>query len=178
MVCASSFRATSPTARYCSTTCEGQAKAIRYAGQRPGWGRRELALTRQRRAARGRRGLGGGARWTAGLCAICREPFIALTARGRFCSSRCAYRAQRARNYRNVKRNKKLRVLERDGWRCWLCQGQIDQALLGRRTSAAPSVDHVVPKACGGSDHQDNLRAAHLGCNSRRGVGGLVPRVV
>ena len=34
----------------------------------------------------------------------------------------------------------------------------------------ADAIDHVVPVAKGGSDHPDNLRPAHTGCNSRKGA--------
>jgi len=59
-------------------------------------------------------------------------------------------------------------VLARDRFRCHWC---------GRR---ATTVDHLVPRALGGSDYDlDNLVAACADCNSRRGgelaqaLGGL-----
>ena len=56
----------------------------------------------------------------------------------------------------------------RDGAACWLCGNDVDpQAPRGSRE--AGSVDHVVPKAEGGGDEDDNLRLAHRVCNSRRG---------
>jgi 5-methylcytosine-specific restriction endonuclease McrA len=48
-------------------------------------------------------------------------------------------------------------ILAQDGYVCWLC------GLLG-----ADTVDHVIPRARGGGDDPDNLRAAHLRCNSGR----------
>jgi len=33
----------------------------------------------------------------------------------------------------------------------------------------SPSVDHVIPVSAGGSDRDDNLRAAHWGCNKAKG---------
>ena len=50
-------------------------------------------------------------------------------------------------------------VLIRDRGICWL-GGQ----------PGADIVDHVVPRELGGDDSMSNLRAAHLHCNSRRGV--------
>ncbi|MEM7660619.1 MAG: HNH endonuclease [Pseudomonadota bacterium] len=32
-----------------------------------------------------------------------------------------------------------------------------------------PSFDHIVPRAAGGSDHEQNLRLAHANCNKKRG---------
>jgi hypothetical protein len=33
------------------------------------------------------------------------------------------------------------------------------------RNHAHPSVEHVLPMCVGGTDHPDNLRIAHYGCN-------------
>jgi 5-methylcytosine-specific restriction protein A len=52
---------------------------------------------------------------------------------------------------------KRPHILARDGGVCWICGG------LG-----ADSVDHVVPRARGGGNGDENLRAAHLSCNSAR----------
>jgi 5-methylcytosine-specific restriction endonuclease McrA len=51
-------------------------------------------------------------------------------------------------------------VVARDHGVCWLC---------GR--PGANSADHVVPHSRGGTDALENLRAAHLACNLRRGIG-------
>ena len=55
-------------------------------------------------------------------------------------------------------------VLIRDRGICWL-DGQ----------PGANSVDHVVPRELGGTDSMSNLRAAHLHCNSARGVNAPPP---
>jgi 5-methylcytosine-specific restriction protein A len=52
---------------------------------------------------------------------------------------------------------KRARILARDGYVCWLCH-----------QPGAHTVDHVVPRARGGDDSDDNLRAAHGSCNSGR----------
>lgn len=62
------------------------------------------------------------------------------------------------------------RICERDGYVCGLCLEPIDPTLPSRNRMA-PSVDHIVPLALGGSDDDANLRPAHIGCNSRRGSG-------
>lgn len=54
-------------------------------------------------------------------------------------------------------RRTRLEVLDRDARICWLCGHP-----------GADQVDHVIPKAHGGSDHPDNLRAAHGSCNTRK----------
>jgi 5-methylcytosine-specific restriction endonuclease McrA len=50
------------------------------------------------------------------------------------------------------------RVLERDGYRCAYCHGYAD------------TVDHIVPRAAGGTDDERNLVAACRKCNSRKGA--------
>ena len=56
----------------------------------------------------------------------------------------------------------------RDGWVCWLCEGEIDPEA-PRSHPGAPTVDHVVPKSRGGRTEASNLRLAHRRCNGRRG---------
>ena len=59
-------------------------------------------------------------------------------------------------------------ILERDQWTCQLCGEPIDPALRPPdRMSAA--IDHVVPIVKGGANTPDNVQAAHLVCNSRKG---------
>lgn len=55
------------------------------------------------------------------------------------------------------------------GWTCWLCHQPINPTAR-RTTSAGLSVDHVVPRSLGGTDHIANLRPAHMGCNAARGT--------
>lgn len=56
----------------------------------------------------------------------------------------------------------------RDGWVCWLCEGEIDPDAI-RGHPAAATVDHVVPKSRGGRTEPANLRLAHRRCNAQRG---------
>lgn len=54
---------------------------------------------------------------------------------------------------------------------CWLCGKAIDYLAMPR-TPRSFSVDHVIPLSRGGAKTDPrNLRAAHYGCNSRRGDG-------
>jgi len=52
---------------------------------------------------------------------------------------------------------KRAYILERDRGICWLCNHP-----------GATTVDHVVPRAQGGDDSDENLRAAHAECNYAR----------
>jgi len=54
-------------------------------------------------------------------------------------------------------------VLKRDQYRCSMCGAQLT---LG---NGSAHIDHVVPRAEGGSDDESNLRALCYGCNVRRG---------
>lgn len=53
----------------------------------------------------------------------------------------------------------------RDGYRCGICSGPVDLAAVGR---LAPTVDHIVPVARGGTHAVDNLQIAHSACNNRK----------
>lgn len=54
-------------------------------------------------------------------------------------------------------KKRRLLVLQRDGFTCAYCFGE------------ANSVDHVIPRAQGGSDDLDNLVASCVKCNSSKG---------
>lgn len=71
----------------------------------------------------------------------------------------------------------RLAVLERDDWTCQLphCRLPTRQILRTPRWHMDPwsgSADMITPKSLGGSDMDiNNLRAAHVSCNSARGNG-------
>lgn len=98
--------------------------------------------------------------------------------RAQCCSRRCGNRITR-RLYRGrlrlLGRDKIAKQLlgERDGWKCWICSGAVDPALSPSRPLGA-SIDHVLPVAAGGSHTWDNVRLAHLVCNTRRGTAGML----
>lgn len=59
-------------------------------------------------------------------------------------------------------------LAERDGVACSICAEPVDLALAWPDRMSA-SRDHVVPVTHGGTNAADNLRLAHLSCNSRKG---------
>jgi len=70
-----------------------------------------------------------------------------------------------------------MHVLQRDGWRCQLCGEVIDRDAPARSSHSA-TVDHIVAVLDGGSWYElDNLRAAHLVCNSVRANKGRVGKI-
>ena len=93
----------------------------------------------------------------------------------------------------SVERGKRLKIYERDGWRCVYCgceveeheavweslkiryplkggkSYQIQMSLTKERRDRIAVLDHVVPKSKGGSSRYDNLVTACWLCNSRKG---------
>lgn len=70
---------------------------------------------------------------------------------------------------------------KRDRWACHLCLGPInrerlyaeqryddDNASLKGYVELNLSIDHLVPRISGGTDHPSNLKCAHLSCNKAR----------
>ena len=124
----------------------------------------------------------GTARWTSGLCRVCGEWFTSqhldVT-----CSTECRQKHQksvkrinkdrrraRKRNaYRsNVYRDK---VFNADGFRCYICKRRCDPSKQVPHPKA-PTIDHVIPLAAGGSHDPLNCRTACFRCNSRKCAGG------
>lgn len=70
-------------------------------------------------------------------------------------------RARPLQPYTKAKIDRQLRkkILERDAYRCRICNGWKDL-----------SVDHIFPEALGGTLHPANLRTLCRKCNSRKGI--------
>lgn len=110
---------------------------------------------------------------------VCPECGVSFNGHGRtFCSRRCAARAggsvRRAmeRGASSGQRVYRAKVFARDGFRCHICGKLLDMGQSGTHRMA-PSIDHVVPVSLGGKHTMENVRAAHFGCNSRRGNRGV-----
>lgn len=66
-----------------------------------------------------------------------------------------------------VPRSVRRAIYERDRWTCGVCGEPVEDGL----PSSSPwqaTLDHIVPRAFGGSDDPKNLRLAHRWCNSIR----------
>ena len=79
-----------------------------------------------------------------------------------FCSVTCARASRRGENYgKNGWLSKRFKILHRDGFRCVYC---------GKSTRDGDEVrleiDHIVPRAAGGSNGIDNLVTACWECNN------------
>lgn len=132
-------------------------------------------------------------------CKVCGNEFKRLRANKRFCGDNCAKKAIRASQrkagklrrtlklggYRKHKSAYKARrrarmvacrpfdpvaVLERDGWRCYLCGRGTPEALRGTSDPSAPEIDHVIPLALGGEHSMLNTRCACRSCNGAKGA--------
>lgn len=58
-------------------------------------------------------------------------------------------------------------VAARDQWHCHLCAEPVNRHLVWPDPMSA-SLDHVVPLSRGGTHTPDNVRLAHLVCNTRK----------
>ena len=112
-------------------------------------------------------------------CVECGAKFIKRYGEKRrvFCSSGCSKRFNR-RNRKVAKRAGKnnsiinrfslYQILVRDGYRCGICGKLIDVSLPFNHKMSA-TIDHINPLSKGGSHCWNNVCAAHLSCNSRKG---------
>lgn len=118
-----------------------------------------------------------------GTCEVCAEVFVVPGQHRATCSVECAegkLRADRqmAKDRRralkkaafveNVRRND---IFERDGWKCQLCGDPLNRAVVAPHPDA-PTIDHIIPLAQGGTHEPRNVQAAHFLCNSRKGDRG------
>jgi 5-methylcytosine-specific restriction endonuclease McrA len=58
----------------------------------------------------------------------------------------------------------KASICQRDGWRCGLCNKPVNRRKRHPHP-LAPSIDHIIPLAKGGTNDLTNLQLAHLHCN-------------
>lgn len=66
---------------------------------------------------------------------------------------------------------RRRRVLERSDGRCHLCGKRAAARNYGKvGARGAWEIDHDVPRSKGGTDHLNNLRAAHCSCNRAKGA--------
>ena len=176
------LRCGNPTAsrsKYCSRNCLARARerprelAV-YIGnpqlnQRP---QRPAAVTKRTKR-----------RFTSGRCKYCESWFITTNAAHRTCSAECqaANQSDNVRAGKHRRRAVKMRafvqnvhrksVFERDGYRCHLCRRKADPTKRAPHPKA-PTIDHVIPLAEGGTHEPLNCRTACFMCNSRKGSRG------
>jgi 5-methylcytosine-specific restriction endonuclease McrA len=60
-------------------------------------------------------------------------------------------------------------LARRDGTDCGIC-GRIVELNAPKTDPDRPSIDHIIPRAAGGTNDPANLQLAHLSCNHRKHV--------
>lgn len=121
-----------------------------------------------------------------GECALCGARFKKKAENQKFCTSACRKRASWRKH--DPLRDKRFKgaIIDNDitlhklfrmsGGVCYLCGGACDWnakiIINGRPYAKAkyPSIDHVIPLSKGGEHSWNNVRLAHLGCNSSKGA--------
>lgn len=109
------------------------------------------------------------------MCIVCAEPFVSKY-KDITCSSTCqAINKANARRNRYFNRRgrksrafvatvKREKIFEWDRYRCHICGGMTNKAKSVPHPQA-PTVDHLVPLAAGGTHEPTNCRTAHFLCN-------------
>lgn len=133
------------------------------AERRAAYGEKERTASRERFRRR--------AQPISRVCEWCGITFIRQRA-SKVCSPECRQHRNQARA--NARQNpiaqyRRLRILERDGWHCYLC-GQPISRKAAYPDPASGTVDHIIPQKHGGPDGDENLGATHWRCNSRKGA--------
>lgn len=121
-----------------------------------------------------------------GECELCGARFKKKSENQKFCTSTCRKRACWRKH--DPLRDKRFKgaIIDNDitlhklfrmsGGVCYLCGGVCDwdakTIINGRPYARAmyPSIDHVIPLSKGGEHSWNNVRLAHLGCNSSKGA--------
>lgn len=115
----------------------------------------------------------------SGQCKMCAAWFLDL-----FGSSTCSNACQNERHADQKREHKQRRrarkrdafvapvyrtaIFERDAWTCQLCYRPIARTQVAPHPDA-PTIDHVIPLAAGGTHEPSNVQAAHFLCNSLKG---------
>lgn len=63
----------------------------------------------------------------------------------------------------------KIKVFDRDGWRCQICGKPTPRTRMGGTTATAPELDHRVPLSKGGGHLYSNVQCACRQCNNTKG---------
>ena len=123
-----------------------------------------------------------GAAWKSGQCQVCSARFLSKQFDAT-CSHECnrARTRDMSREYEHRRRARKRnafvanvyrnRVYELDGYKCHLCGKRCDPTKAVPHPRA-PTIDHVIPLASGGTHEPANCRTACFLCNAVKGDRG------
>jgi 5-methylcytosine-specific restriction endonuclease McrA len=117
-------------------------------------------------------------------CATCNEPFLCLFG-SRVCSTECRVardndaRREGWHRRRALERNayrspvSRSKTFKQDDYECQLCGEPMGMAESVPHP-LAPTIDHIIPLARGGTHEPSNVQSAHFICNSYKGDRGHV----
>ena len=117
--------------------------------------------------------------WYTGTCKVCGNEFRTLNPAQVTCSKECGRRYANARKQHRIPKAQLIdnditleALYRRDAGVCYLCGKLCDwddrhDNIVGANY---PSIDHVIPIARGGLHSWGNVRLAHHGCNSAKGI--------
>ena len=153
--CGTQFNVTQPTAKRCTTCKKRHAWRAKWKRNHPD------ARTAEQIAAEAR------------TCPECGRTFHSPVASKTYCSSHCVHQAARARgatgwNGSWISPNRRASIYQRDSFTCYLCGCELDTNKEHRNEPNAATLDHVIPRAKGGSNDSANLRACCRACNSAK----------
>jgi hypothetical protein len=171
--CGTPFTTSTKSTAYCSLECAQR--------QRAGWSTsNDIAVyVRPAKPPLPVRHVKTTNRMTCGECRVCGEAFVSFHS-DVTCSPECyALRKREARHAsgqrrRALKRDAfvapvfRKRVFESDGYRCHICN-KMTKKTANVPHPMAPTIDHLVPLAKGGTHEPINCRTAHFMCNSIKG---------
>ena len=192
-VCGKTARVQKKRLRHCSYQCSMKSVAARkrgltveewlVAGPMPR--RLTKAQRKQRELDKAAKGSRGRTIWVDRSCKVCNKRFITQSAAtGRCCSLLCTQANKRSKRIdagarrRARKRGayvqpvKRLAIFRRDKYRCHICKKLTDPKKCVPHPKA-PTIDHIIPLAKGGTHEPANVATACFECNClKRDVGG------
>ncbi|MEO6627619.1 MAG: HNH endonuclease signature motif containing protein [Aquihabitans sp.] len=62
----------------------------------------------------------------------------------------------------------RYKIYERDGWKCKICRKAVKRDAVVPHPMA-PTIDHILPLAAGGTHEPANVQCAHFLCNAQKG---------
>lgn len=79
------------------------------------------------------------------------------------------YRSAALMNYNNTRKHRiRKRMYKRQKGLCWICGERMAISTSQAQSPMFATFDHLLPKAQGGGNTQDNLKLAHQKCNMMR----------
>jgi len=173
VVCSQMFLSYHWTAIYCGGKCKADAVIQRR--------RKRYERQNERRVAKYRRDVLA-SRPSPLSCHGCGVLFTPLShvSRRRYCSETCRRRDVAWRNESHAKRARlrdqpwervrRVKIFERDGWRCRGCGCETPRELIGSGQDKEPTFDHIVAIAAGGGHTKENAQLLCRACNTSKGV--------